>query len=239
MQTATYVALSSQTALTRSMDVLANNLANMSTTGFKGEQSVFQSFLINGEQNRKVAYVRDQFTMRDTRQGDLVTTGNTLDTGIDGDGFFTVNTPDGARYTRNGRFQLNPQGQLVTQNGSAVLSDQGTPITVPTDNGRVVISDSGTISTNDGPVAKLAVVSFADQQQLKPLANGMFSASAAPTPDTASRVRQGMIENSNVQPVLEMTRLLKVQRAYTSVQDVLDTEDTRQKNAIDKLSKVA
>ncbi len=239
MQTATYVALSNQSALGRTMDVLANNLANMSTTGFKGEQSVFQTYLTQGPKDQKVAYVRDVYTIRDMRQGDLVTTGNALDTGIDGNGFYTVNTADGARYTRNGRFQLNPQGQLVTAKGDPVLDDQGAPITVPTDNGKITISDTGTISTDNGPVAKLGVVAFADPQQLQPESNGLFSSAAPPAPDAVSHVRQGMIEASNIQPVVEMTRLIKLQRAYSSVQDILDTEDTRQKNAIDKLSRVA
>jgi len=239
MQTASYVALSGQAVVGRNMDVLANNLANMSTTGYKEEQAVFQAYLKGGPDGQKIAYVKTTQTIRDLKQGDLVHTGNTLDTGIDGDGYFAISTANGTLYTRNGKFTLNPQRQLVTPAGDQVLDDQGAPITIPAGSGRITITDSGTIGTDLGPVAKIGLSRFGDRQQLQATSAGLYSASAPPTPDTTSTIHQGTVESSNVQPIVEMTRLMKLQGAYSDTQNILETEDTRLKNAVDKLSKVA
>jgi len=239
MQTASYVALSGQVVAGRNMDVLAANLANMSTTGYKGEQAIFQAYLKAGPDGQKVAYVKTIETIRDLKQGDLTPTGNTLDTGIDGNGYFAVSTANGTLYTRNGRFSLNAQRQLVTLAGNPVLDDRGAPITIPAGSGRIIITEGGTIETDVGPVAKLGLSNFTDPQQLRSTSAGLFSSSAPPTPDTTSKIRQGTVESSNIQPVVEMTRLMKLQGAYNDTQNILETEDTRLKNAVDKLSKVA
>jgi flagellar basal-body rod protein FlgF len=239
MQTSAYVALSQQTVLNRTLDVLANNIANMSTPAFKAERPVFQEALMPGPNGQTVSYVRDVGVVRDLRQGDLTSTGNPLDVSIDGAGYFTVDTPDGSRYTRNGRFQIGPQGVIETSSGHPVLSDQGKPITVPAGSTGISISVSGTISTSAGVIGKIGVVSFADPQQLSAASDDLFVTDATPTPDTTSQIRQGMIEQSNIQPVVELTRLLDIQRAYNSAQQMVDGEDTRIRNAIDKLSQAA
>jgi flagellar basal-body rod protein FlgF len=223
----------------RNMDVLANNLANMSTTGYKGEQAIFQAYLKAGPDGQKVAYVKTIETIRDLKQGDLTPTGNTLDTGIDGNGYFAVSTANGTQYTRNGRFSLNAQRQLVSLAGDPVLDDRGAPITIPVGSGRITITESGTIDTDVGPIAKLGLSSFTNPQQLTSTSAGLFSTTTPPTPDTTSKIHQGVIESSNIQPIIAMTQLLKLQGAYGDTQNVLQTEDTRLKNAVDKLSKVA
>ncbi|GGF38949.1 flagellar basal-body rod protein FlgF [Aliidongia dinghuensis] len=238
MQTATYVALSRQAVLDRQMDVIANNLANMSTSGFKTENQLFQEYLEPSPvRGQTIAYVRDAGVVRDLRQGDLSRTGNPLDVGIDGNGYFQVNTVDGPRYTRNGRFQLDAGRTLVTAQGYQVLDSTGQPITIPQGSTSISIGADGTVATETGPVGKIALSSFANGQDVVPAGNGLYVTSATPTPDTVSTLHQGMLEDSNVRPIIEMTQMLGVQRAYASAQNIIDSEDNRLRNAIDKLSK--
>jgi flagellar basal-body rod protein FlgF len=239
MQTASYVALAQQSALQRSIDETANNIANMSTTGFRGEKTLFQTFLAAGPGGQTIAYVKDTGVLLDTRQGVLTHTGNSLDVAISGGGFFSVDTPDGPRYTRNGKFQINAQRGLTTAQGYSVLDDRGQPITIPNNTKTLSITEAGTISTEQGAVGKLGVVKFDAPQRMVPAADGTFVTEATPTPDTDSTVNQGILESSNIEPINELTRLLGLQRAYQSAQQIGESEDTRIKNAIDKLSRVA
>jgi flagellar basal-body rod protein FlgF len=240
MQTATYVALSNQAALGRQMDVIANNLANMSTAGFKNEKQLFQEYLEPSPvRGQTIAYVRDAGVVRDLRQGDLAKTDNPLDVGINGDGYFQVNTVDGPRYTRNGRFQLDSGRTIVTAQGYPVLDATGQPITIPQGSTSISIGADGTVATETGPVGKLALSAFANAQDLVPAGNGLYATSATPTPDTASALVQGTLEDSNVKPIVEMTQMLDVQRAYSAAQNIIEGEDNRLRNAIDKLSKTS
>lgn len=240
MQSATYVGITAQTVLDRSMEVIANNLANLSTTGFKGESSLFEQYLTTaGAGQKPVAYVRDAGTVRDLRQGDLQPTSNPLDAAIDGGGYFTVQTPDGVRYTRNGHFQIDNQQQLVTAQGYPVLDDRGNPILLSGSPAAITIAPDGGVSTPTGPVAKLGIAKFDSPQTLVSAADGLYVTDQTPSPDTASTVHQGALEGSNVSAVLQMTRLLGLQRAYTNTQEVLSGEDNRIKSAIDKLARVA
>lgn len=240
MQTATYVALSRQSVLGQAMDVIANNLANMSTTGFKSEEPLFQEYLQpSPAKGQTISYVRDTGVVRDARQGDLSTTGNPLDIGIDGNGYFQVNTVDGPRYTRNGRFQIDSGRNLVTAQGYQVLNATGQPITIPQGATSILIGTDGSVATETGPIGKIALTSFANQQDLVAAGNGLYATSANPIPDTVSTMHQGTLEASNVQPIVAMTQMLEIQRSYTSAQNIIEGEDTRIKNAIDKLSKSA
>jgi|HubBroStandDraft_1064217.scaffolds.fasta_scaffold00043_67 flagellar basal-body rod protein FlgF len=238
MQTATYVSLSSQTALERGMDVLANNMANMSTPSFKGQSVLFAQYLQAAPGGGTIAYVRDVGVRRDTKQGELKQTGNPLDAGIDGDGYFTVETQDGPRYTRNGRFQLDAGGTLVNAQGNQLLSDQGQPITMPANTRRISIADDGQVSTETGPVAKIGLSHFDNQQDLVAVADGLYATDDEPAAATTSKLHQGSVEESNVNAMLAMTKLLGLQKAYTGAATVIDGEDTRIKNAIDKISHV-
>jgi len=240
MQTATYVALSRQMVLERSMDVIANNLANMSTTAFKTEKPLFQQYLQPGPvKGQTIAYVRDAGVVRDARAGDLTTTGNPLDVGIDGNGYFQVNTADGPRYTRNGKFQIDINRNLVTAQGFQVLNAVGQPISIPQGATSISIGADGSVSTETGPVGKIALSQVANQQDMVAAGNGLYATSATVTPDTTSTLHQGTIEASNVQPIIEMGQMLDVQRSYASAQNIIESEDNRLRNAIDKLSKSA
>ena len=239
MQTATYVALSRQTVLGRSMDVIANNLANMSTTGFKSETPLFQEYLQAGPKGQTISYVRDIGVVRDGRSGDLSSTGNPLDIGINGGGYFQVNTTDGPRYTRNGRFQIDSGRNLVTAQGNQVLNAAGQPITIPQGATSISIGADGSVATETGPIGKIALTSFANEQDLVAAGNGLYATSATPVPDTTSTMHQGFLEQSNVQPILAMIQMQQLQGAYSSAQNLIEGEDNRLRNAIDKLSKSA
>jgi len=239
MENPTYIALSSQMALQHQMSVVANNLANLSTTAFKGERALFSQYLVQPPGNGPLAFVQDVSTTRDMREGPLTKTGNPLDLALQGDGFFVVQTPLGNRYTRNGHFQLDAQGQIVTSQGYPVLSDGGQPVTVPVGAHDISVGPDGTLSIGRGALGKIQAVTFAQPQAVAPAANGLYVTDQDPQPATATRIQQGMLEESNVNPVLELTRMLDVVHANGSIKTFLETEDTRQRNAIDKLSKVS
>jgi flagellar basal-body rod protein FlgF len=240
MSSATYVALSSQMALRRQLDVVANNVANASTPAFKGERLIFAEYLQPQPDRSSTSFVHDIGTERDARQGSLTQTGNSLDLGLQGNGYFNVQTPLGPRYTRNGRWQLDPQGQIVTAQGYPVVDNGGRPIQVPAQASEITITRDGTISTPQGAVGKLDVVQFAREDQLRPAANGLYVTDAPPTPAAATTaVMQGMVEESNVQPIVEITRMMTLSRAFEFSKGMLDGESDRVRNAIDKLGKVA
>jgi flagellar basal-body rod protein FlgF len=239
MQTPSYIALSSEAALSRQMDVVANNLANASTTAFKAQRLVFRQYVVGGGADGATAFVEDATTYRDSRQGPLTQTGNSLDVAIDGPGYFSVTTPDGTRYTRSGHLKLGPEGTLVTDQGYAVQGDGGAPLTLPLGSTNITITKDGTVSSRGGSIGKISLVAFADASQVQSEANGFYVSDATPTPATDATLRQGMIEESNVQPVLELTRLMDVSRNYEAINSMINGENDRIKTAIDKLSKVA
>lgn len=254
MESTQIIALSREAALRRQMDVVANNIANMNTTGFKGEQMMFVQHLVrskggNGLTTPTLAYVRDIATMTDMHEGALKTTGNPLDVAITGGpGFFVVQTPQGQQhYTRNGRFQLDKTGKLVTAEGDAVLSTNNQPIYfAPTDE-RIAIASDGTISTNNGTtnnnnsIAQLQVVKFANPQRLKHMGGAQFSTNSNNPPQAVTNVHivQGALEGSNVQPIYEMARMIDVHRTYDAVRQFIDREDSRERNMIQVMGQTA
>ncbi|MBT6096677.1 MAG: flagellar basal-body rod protein FlgF [Rhodospirillaceae bacterium] len=233
METTSYIALSRQTALRRQMDVVANNIANMNTSGFKGERMMFVEHLVKSKGGErilgdKVSYTRDISTMRDLSEGPLEQTGNPLDVAITGDGYFMIQTDTGNHYTRNGRFQLDEGGQMVTQAGDPVLSDGGQPFFFAPGDTNISVGRDGTVSTSNGDLGRLAVVTFENQHQMRPSGGGLFAIEAEAKPVEKPTVVQGMLEGSNIQPVVEMSRLIHVQRTYESVRNFLEKEDERQ-----------
>src|SRR5215510_10904392 len=185
METPSYVALSRQTALVRQMDVVANNLANVATPGFKAEAEVFTTVPIRSQVRgspQKLAYVQDFATARDFSTGPMNPTGNDLDVAIQGNGFFVVQTPNGPRYTRFGHFQLNAAGQVVTKQGYPVMAG-GAPLQIDPDDGPVQISGDGSQQGNAQAVyGKLDVVDFQNRDALTPEEGVMFKTDAPPIP---------------------------------------------------------
>ncbi len=239
MENTMYVALSRQAGLRREMDVVANNLANMGTHGFKAERMMFIEHLVKskGGENLispRLAYVRDIATMTDERAGAIDTTGNPLDVAIQGDGYFVLQTPNGERYTRNGRFQLDNSGQLVNQLGQPVQADGGAPIIFAPEDREIVISKDGTVSTNNGELGKLRVVKFQSDQKLERTSGAQFIAGTdnPPQPVEQASIIQGAVENANIEPIMEMANMINVHRSYDAVRNFIDREDERQKSMI-------
>jgi len=238
MENPSYVALSGQIARERQMELLANNIANLSTTGFKAQRMVFAQYLANTADGQSIAYVEDAGTVRDFGQGPLTRTSSQFDVALQGAGFIEVQTAAGTRYTRDGRMKLSPDGNLVTLEGDAVLGQGDRPIAIPSGTATVTIGQDGTIATEQGAIGRLAVVNFDNLQALSAEADGLYSTDQTPTPVTDTKVMQGMVEESNVQPVLEITRMMSASRSFGAAKNFTDGEADRHKNAIDRLAKV-
>ena len=240
MDTSTYIALSGQDARQREMDVLANNIANLSTPGFKGEQMMFHEYLSappgGGDPSSYVGIVG---SARDMGQGPLTHTGNPLDIALNGPGFLSVATPNGTNeYTRDGHLQLDSQGEIVTSGGFVVQSDAGSPIVIPAGAGPITVGKDGTVSTRDGSLGKIGVVTFADPQQMLEQQGGLYTTTQATQPVAGTTtVEQGTIEESNIQPIVEMTKLMSAERDISTSKNFADGEHNRLKNAIDRLGK--
>ena len=252
MDNSLLIGLSRQVALGRELDVVANNIANLNTTGFKADGSIFEEYLsptarTGAASNNKVSYVRDLGTWHDLSQGPTKQTGGPLDVAIDGKGFLVVQTPRGERYTRNGALQLGPTGNLMTTDGYPVVGDAG-PINIQANDRDISISANGTISVRNGNTnddasrGKLKLVVFDDKQtmQLAKDASATFAAPDGVTPqaDKSSRVVQGAIEGSNVRGVVEITRMIDITRSYTQVATMMQQLSDMGNSAIDKLADV-
>ena len=249
MENTLLIGLSRQTVLERQLDVVANNIANVNTAGFKADQSLFEEYLTSGahEDNfkpgdRRVSYVQDRGTYRDFAQGAPEQTKNPLDVAITGNAFLVVQTAGGERYTRDGGLQMNNLGQLVTQAGNPVLGTSGPIVFQPTDHD-INVSPDGTVTVVEGNGrtdslrGKLRLVSFTDAQKLLKEGSKLYSGEGA-APDLKSQVQQGYIEKSNVNGVAEMSRMIEITRAYTQIATMLQQESDLHKSAIEKLADV-
>jgi flagellar basal-body rod protein FlgF len=252
MDNALLVGLSRQVSLRRELDVIANNIANINTTGFKGESVLFEQFLDPTARHehfpgndRRVAFVMDRATLQDFSQGPLQRTNAPLDMAIDGPGFFAVQTANGERYTRAGNFHLNPQGQLVTNNGHPVLGQGGPIVLEPTDINIAVAADGTVSATNaagqTGERGKLRMVTFTNPAQLSAQGDSLWAAGNGIVPQAAApttRAVQGALEKSNVSAVREMNRMIEVTRAYTTISNMQQRTDELRRRAIEKLAEV-
>lgn len=241
MENALLIGLSRQMALKNRMDVIANNMANVNTAGYKSDQLVFEEYLMPVADitdapgaDGQLSYVYDAGIVRSFTAGSIEKSGNELDVAISGDGWLSVDSPEGPRYTRNGQLKIDNQGTLVTSEGLPVLGEGG-PITFEPGNSNIVIADDGTISTNQGIKGKLAIVRFENPASLTKEGHSIYSSSDTPEADFESRVMQGFVEKSNVQPVLELTRLIETVRAYTSTSQTLQKTSELRNEAINQL----
>jgi flagellar basal-body rod protein FlgF len=246
MENTLLVGLSRQVALSRELDIIANNLANLGTTGFKREGVLFEQFLADRARredfahpiDQQISFVLDRETRTDLTQGAFQQTGSRLDLAIDGEGFFVVETPQGERYSRAGSFALNATGELVTPAGFRVLGNSGPVVLDPNDTEFAVAAD-GTISTRDGERGKLRLVRFENPSQLTKDGNNLFASETPPQPvDVRTRVVQGSLEKSNVNSVIEMSRMIEVTRAYTTLANLMSRTDELRQAAIQQLADV-
>ncbi|PLX37238.1 MAG: flagellar basal-body rod protein FlgF [Hyphomicrobiales bacterium] len=243
MENAQLIGLSRQLVLRRQMDVLANNVANINTNGFKGQKLGFEEYMMpvaraNSFQpsNTRLSFVHDFGSSYDFAAGATVQTGNPLDVALNGDGWFAIETPQGERYTRNGSLGINANGELVDQAGKRVLGEGG-PITFTSSDSDIAIAADGTVSTNNGVRGRIRIVEFADNDVLEAAGDNLFKGDN-PQAATAARVVQGSLEKSNVSGVVEITRLIDITRAYESIAKMQKETDDLRQQAISDLGRL-
>jgi flagellar basal-body rod protein FlgF len=245
MENASYVALSRQMTLRRELDIAANNLANVDTAGFKMEQLLIATE--EGQRARNLGieggarFVFDTGVGRDFGQGTLSQTGNTFDFGIEGDGFFAVGGPEGERYTRDGRFSTDATGRLITAQGLPVLGEGGSEIVLDPTKGPPSVSVDGVISQGAERVGRLQTVEFSALSVLSKDGDGLYinTSNETPSPSTESRVHQGMVEGSNVQPIIEITNLIEISRAYERMAKLIDQANDLNRRSVERLGRVS
>ena len=243
MDNAVYVGLSRQMVLRRQLDIVANNIANADTAGFKVEELQQKTtpgepaFTLQGP--RPIKFVGEDGVIRDFGQGALRQTGAPLDLAIEGQGFFQVQAPGGMRYTRDGNFRLDDNGVLVTQGGYPVLDDGGGSITLDPTLGQVSISQDGTVTQGTTRVAKLAAVNFQTLSTLEKTGDNLYrnTSNQQPTPVEDSKIRQGMLEGSNVNSILEISKMIEISRAYEQMAKIMDSNSELSKSAVQRMGK--
>lgn len=219
MDNSVYITLSRQLALFRDMDTTANNIANANTVGYSSEHLMFHSFLtkdMNQGVRNPMTFANDISSYRNTQTGPIGATGNPLDIAIQGHGYFSVETPLGARYTRAGNFQLDSNGFLTTVEGFPVLDNTGQRISFPEDTETIEVGEVGNIKVNGEDFAILGVVTFENEQLLEQTSSGFYKSEVEPLPSETARVLQGALERSNVQPVKELVHMIDVSRGVGS-----------------------
>ncbi|WP_375595107.1 flagellar basal-body rod protein FlgF [Algihabitans albus] len=248
METPGYIALSRQMVLRRQLDVIANNIANMDSPGYRGESMMFVEYLADTKDKvpaglRKISYVQDIASVRDLSEGAKTVTDNPLDLAVNGNGYFAIESENGERYTRNGAFMLDGDGQIVTTSGLPLLNDNGQPMVIPPSAGRIDVARDGTVSYHDQEggdvveVGRIQIVQFENEYALKKDAQLMFRADGQePLPAEDAEILQGFIEKSNVKGVVEMTRLMQTVNSYQSAGRVVEAEHERQRRAIQTLA---
>lgn len=244
MENPAYIVLSQQMALRTQMDVIANNLANVNTPAYRSQSLLFQQYLgkaanpgLHGN-GAPISFVGPGGTLPDTRPGPIEPTNNPMDFAIQGRGYFVVNTPDGPRYTRDGHFAINAQNQLVNADGYQVVDPQGRPLTIPQGAANIEVTATGALNSDKGAIGTLQIVKFDSDVALQKVGTDLYQTDAPSQPvDATTIVKQGMIEGSNVQPILEVTRMIQVQRAYEAASNMISAEHDRSLQAIQILTK--
>lgn len=241
MDITTSLAASRLVAQQRAMDITANNIANANTPGYRTERIQFSDW-IDQQPNtasppggHTITYTQDRATYREAQPGTLTHTNNPFDLAVTGDGYFTVNTKNGPRLTRDGRFGPMPDGTLADGSGNAVLDTTGKPIVIAPTDTQISIAGDGTISSENGEVGKIGIVRPTDPMKLQAEGATNFVSNSSTTPVASPGIVQGAVEGSNVQPVLEVTRMMDDVRQFQFVTQLVQAEGDRQQQTIDKL----
>ena len=232
MSNSTYTTLSRQSGLMREMRVVANNIANAATTGFRQEGMVFSEHVAAIEGGPSISMAGATVRNTSMLQGTLTQTGGPLDLAIEGEGFFLIETPQGERLSRAGNFSSNGEGDLVTNDGFRVLDAGGAPVFIPPDAGDLAVSADGTVSTGGQPLTQIGLYLPVDPNDLMREDGVMFRADGGFEPAVDARIVQGFLENSNVDPIGQIARMIEVQRAYEMGQSFLDAENERLREAV-------
>jgi flagellar basal-body rod protein FlgF len=234
MDNTSYVALSRQTTLWNQLEVVANNLANVNTTAYRGKEMMFTEYLsktLNDDSvfREQVNFVQDYGMAENLTPGALQDTGNPMDLALEGNGYFVVEGAQGQMYTRAGRFMLDVDGKVVNSSGQALLTRDGNPIFIAPNESEFTVARDGTVSTENGVLGRLQVVSFDDQQALVNVGDNMYDSLPDQTANPVENpmVVQGMIEQSNVNGVVEITKLIDLQRSYGHANQMIEAENQR------------
>jgi flagellar basal-body rod protein FlgF len=231
-----YVTITRQSGLARELSAIANNLANMSTTGYRAERVLFSEHVKGVESpigSMSMGTANPRFL--DTAQGGLTVTRGVYDFAIEGDGYFTIDTPDGQRLTRAGSFALSPEGSLVNMDGFPLLDAAGGPVFIPPGAGEIAVGADGSISIDGEAVGQIGLVTVDDPKALRHDGGTMLVALEPVQPVTNARIAQGFLENANVNPVVEISRMIEVQRAYELSASLAKNEDDRIRQSVRKL----
>jgi len=238
MDNASYTTLTRQSGLLREIQVLAHNIANISTTGFRREGVLFSEYVQQlDRQEEPLSMAAANAHQTYLNQGTVAMTGGQLDLAIEGEGFFLIETPDGERLTRAGHFATNAGGEMVTPDGHRLLDLGGAPVFVPAEAGNIAISRDGTVSADGQPLGQIGLMRPEDPSQLRRATGVLHEATGPLEPVLEGVMLQGFLEESNVNPISEMARMIEVQRAYEAGQKFLDREDERIRNVVTTLSR--
>lgn len=236
MDAAGYATLNRQSGLMREMGVVANNIANSSTTGFRREGVVFSEYVVALGQDPSLSMAYASGRQVDLSQSTLSQTGGQFDLAIQGEGFFLIETPQGERLTRAGSFTPSAEGELVTPDGYRLLDAGGAPVFVPPDARGVAIAADGTLSADGQAIAQIGLWQPSDPLTLRHQSGTLLEGGEL-EPAEGATIQQGMLEDSNVEPVSEIARMIEVQRAYELGQKFLDAEDQRVRGVITTLGR--
>lgn len=242
MQNVTTIALSRLIAQQQAMDVLADNIANAGSPGYKSEHVLFgewvdrQQGVDSPNGGRNISFVETKGSWRDVRQGAFRHTGNPLDLALGSDGYFTVMTPRGPRLTRGGRFALASDGTIIDGAGNALLDANGQKLHLAPTDTRISIVGDGTLSSQGGVIGRIGVVRPANRQAMTAEGNSLFRADTPTQPVAQPKLVQGAVEQSNVQPILEMTRMMTMLRDFQFVSQLVQSESDRRQAAINSLT---
>ncbi len=237
MENAGYVTLTRQAGLLREMQVVANNIANSATTGYRQEGVIFSEYVHDTGAGPSLSMATARVRNTSMMQGALTKTGGTLDLAIEGEGFFLIETPAGQRLSRAGNFALSAEGDLVTNDGFRVLDAGGAPVFVPPDATALGISADGTVSAGGKPLGQVGLVRPTDPIDLIREDGVMFRTEGEIEPVPDGRVLQGFLEGANVDPVGQIARMIEVQRAYEMGQSFLDSENKRLLSALESFTR--
>lgn len=237
MDNAIYATLTRQSGLMAEMQAVANNIANASTTGFRREGVIFSEF-VDALSPRDPSLSMATANVRDTRleQAPLSQTGGTFDLAIEGEGFFLIEGPQGPALTRAGAFTPSLTGELTTVDGYRLLDAGGAPVFVPDGTGPIAIAADGTMSADGQPIAQIGLWQATDPNDMRHRDGVRFDVPGGVEPVLGpATIHQGFLENSNVDPIGEVARMIEIQRAYEQGQSFLEREHDRIRSVIDAL----
>jgi flagellar basal-body rod protein FlgF len=237
MEATGYTTLSRQSGLKREMQMIANNIANANTTGYRAQGLLFSEFIQRAGTDEGVSMAAGRVRLTSFLPGTMAQTGGQFDLAIEGDGFFMVETPNGQRLTRAGAFSPSLDGTLVTPDGYPVLDAGGAPVFVPPGVNTFAVAEDGTISADGDPIGQLGLVVPNDPQSMEREGSTLFNPVNGFEPVEAPRIRQGFIEGSNVNPIQQIARMIEVQRAYEMGQNFLQREDERIRAAMESFTR--